>query len=624
MANPRSLQTAVAKLTDTFARVASRAIRAGASVIEVARRDGWRYALDKSLRVARRHRQYQKWIGLYDGEPDPTALAVLGAEVAKLERRPHFSLIVPVYNTPAHLLRAMIESVLRQVYPHWELCIADDASSAPHVKEILDEYAAVDSRIRVVHRGANGHISEASNSALELAGGEFVVLLDHDDVLPVHALAMVAKYVDANPAGRLFYSDEDKISDSGVRGTPYFKPDWDPALIVQQNYFSHLGVFETGLVRTVGGFRKGLEGSQDHDLVLRCVAVAGDAAVVHIPHVLYHWRMTAGSTATGAEEKPYAAHAAARAVRDHIAAKGLDAAVQGPSRDFPFVRVDYALPRPAPEVQLIVCASGPAENVIVRVCSLLARTVYASVHVSVVGAQDSAAALSMALPSELASQVTFVDVLEGEELVDTIDRVVGASHQPYICLWHESVEPASPTWLSDLLSQATQEGVAMAGPKLLVPSGKIYAAGIVAGPESVLVRAHAGLPGHDRGYFGSTMLAHSVFALPCVCAVVRRDVLVSAGGMRAVARSSAHTNRCSVLRVPQALGRAILAPGVQMVVDAAQVTCFLADCPTLEGARECDGVPAFDPHYNRNLALNGRIAEASFDVAFPPRIERFE
>src|SRR4051812_29429476 len=175
------------------------------------RREGWRGALRKIVYVSAGHAHYQRWVADYDS-PEEADLAQLHIEVAALARNPRISILVPVYNTPAPFLADMVQSVLGQVYPHWELCIADDASSAPHVKHMLVEYTKKDPRIRVVFREKNGHICEASNSALELATGEYVALLDHDDLLPKHALAVVVKYINAHPEGRLFYSDEDKIS----------------------------------------------------------------------------------------------------------------------------------------------------------------------------------------------------------------------------------------------------------------------------------------------------------------------------------------------------------------------------------------------------------------------------
>ena len=212
---------------------------------------------------------YRDWIAKYDTLDDKMRMLML-KRVARLALQPKLSIVMPVYNTDLRWLREAIESVRAQLYPHWELCISDDASTLPGVKELLREYADKDERIRVVFRDTNGHISANSNSALSVATGDFIALMDADDLLPEDALYWVAEEINAHPDVDLIFSDEDKIDIEGRRYDPYFKPDWNPALMLSQNTFSHLGVYRHSLVKKVGGFRLGFEGSQDHDLVLRC------------------------------------------------------------------------------------------------------------------------------------------------------------------------------------------------------------------------------------------------------------------------------------------------------------------------------------------------------------------
>ncbi len=231
---------------------------------------------------------YAHWVSKYD-TLDNFDCNAIRAHIAAFASRPLISIVVPVYNTEEKYLREMIESVSQQLYPNWELCIADDASTKPHVREVLEQYGLEDPRIKVVYRQDNGHISAASNSALEIATGEFVALLDHDDVLAPHALYMVAHAINEHPDADVLFSDEDKLDDAGCRCDPYFKPDWNAELFYCQNFVNHLGVYRTSLLRAIGGFRAGFEGSQDYDLTLRATA-ATSGPIVHIPHVLYHWR----------------------------------------------------------------------------------------------------------------------------------------------------------------------------------------------------------------------------------------------------------------------------------------------------------------------------------------------
>ena len=262
-------------------------------------------------------RRYPEWVALYDTVDDDARDAVR-RRLAALSATPLVSVILPVFNTPEPYLRDALDSIRAQLYPNWELCIADDCSTAAWVPKVLEEYVALDSRIRVEYRAENGHISAASNTALAMARGEWVALFDHDDVMAEHALALSVLALDRVPGAGILYSDEDHVDDDAVRSSPYFKPDYDPVLLLGQNYFSHLSVLRRDLIEQVGGYRVGLEGSQDWDLVLRVVELLSPEQVVHVPHVLYHWRSHPGSTAYSTAAKPYAAVAARRAVQDHL------------------------------------------------------------------------------------------------------------------------------------------------------------------------------------------------------------------------------------------------------------------------------------------------------------------
>jgi glycosyltransferase involved in cell wall biosynthesis len=232
--------------------------------------------------------------------------------------KPLISIVMPTYKSNLKYLRLAINSVYRQTYPHWELCIVDDASNDSRLTQYLTEISTNDSRIKCRFSQVNQHISRTSNIGLEMCTGQFVVLLDHDDELAPLALAYIAKEIIQNPNVKIIYSDEDKLSSKGKRYDPYFKCDWNYELFLGQNLISHLGAYSTDLMRKVGGFREGYEGSQDYDLALRCVEHAGHGEIIHIPKVLYHWRVLPGSTALNIDEKPYAIIAAEKALNDHL------------------------------------------------------------------------------------------------------------------------------------------------------------------------------------------------------------------------------------------------------------------------------------------------------------------
>ncbi|MEH2174431.1 glycosyltransferase [Nostoc sp.] len=244
----------------------------------------------------------------------------LATKLYSLNSKPIFSIIFPVYNTPERYLKAAIESVLSQIYPYWQLCIADDASTEPHIRKILEEYSQTDSRIKVIFRNENGHISRSSNSAIEIATGEFIALFDHDDLLTSDALYEVALLLNQHPDADMIYSDEDKVDDNNQFIYPTYKSDWCPDSFLSRMYTSHLGVYRRSLVNEIGGFRVGYEGSQDYDLVLRLTEKTDK--IFHIPKILYHWRLHSGSTSASTTAKSYAYEAAFKALTDALSRRG--------------------------------------------------------------------------------------------------------------------------------------------------------------------------------------------------------------------------------------------------------------------------------------------------------------
>ena len=274
-------------------------------------------------------RDYAAWIEQYDQLSDEDRV-VFRRAFERFAHRPTISILLPVYNTKPEYLERAIQSVTGQLYPHWELCISDDASTDPAVREVLERAAKSDPRIKVTYRDKNGHIAENTNSALTVASGDYVGVLDHDDELAEQALFWFANEIRKNPGAAIVYCDEDKLDADGERSAPLFKSDWNPALITAQNYVCHLTVYRRDLLERAGGFRAGLEGSQDHDLLLRCTDLVEPHRIRHIPRVLYHWRSHAGSTASeaGLEGKPYAWDAGARAIGEHLTRRGIAATVR--------------------------------------------------------------------------------------------------------------------------------------------------------------------------------------------------------------------------------------------------------------------------------------------------------
>ena len=477
---------------------------------------------------------YAEWIAEVE-QPALAPASEQAREMAAWRFKPGVSVITPTYNTPAHLLRECLDSVLAQTYPHWELCIADDASTQPEVRKVIEEYAARDSRVRVYWRERNGHISLASNSAIDLATGEFIALLDHDDTLAPHALYAVVRAIQARPGAQLVYSDEDKLDAEGQRCDPYFKPDGSPDLMRSQNYISHLGVYRRELVESVGRFREGYEGSQDYDLLLRCLACVSDPAdVLHVPEVLYHWRKTEGSTAAAHEQKPYATEAARRALQEHADAcsTGVKVGVIAPG----LYRHRWPIPDPAPVVSLIVPTRDSLE--VLRTCieSIIQRTTYPHYEILVVDNQSSepeTLEYLEALPYRHAGRVRVLRHDQPFNYSAINNYAVRHAQGSVIGLVNNDVEVISPEWLTEMTSHAVRPEIGCVGAKLYYPDDTIQHAGVVLGVGGVAGHSHKYFDRNHDGYFSRLRVVHNVSAVTGAVLIVRKDLFNAVGGLDA-------------------------------------------------------------------------------------------
>lgn len=572
---------------------------------------------------------YREWAERYDTITAADRDVIL-ARLSQMTRKPLISVIVPTYNSDERLLREMIDSVCTQIYPHWELCIADDASTHAGVRRVLEEATKRDARIKVVFRDVNGHISEASNSALALASGEYVALLDHDDVLPPHALYMVAHYIDLHPGARMFYSDEDKLTPEGERSMPHFKSDWNPLLFLTRNVFSHLGVFETALVREVGGFRVGYEGSQDYDLTLRCVERCGDDSVVHIPHVLYHWRIVPGSTAGSPDEKPYALIAAQRAVEDHLRRCQIDATVELPPDGPQLMRVRYAVPWPEPLVSIIVPARDGVH--LTRQCieSIFARTIYRNYEIIVVD-NGSVEPETLAFYEEIANR-SGVTVLRDDSPFNFSalnNRAASRAKGEYLCLLNNDIQVTSPDWLNEMVSLAAQPGAGAVGARLWYPDDTVQHAGVLLGLGGVAGHLYVGAGREQMGYFARAAVTQNLSAVTAACLVVSRAAFEAVGGLNEeLAVAFNDVDFC--LRLLQAGYRNVWTPHAELYhhesasrgsdMEPEKYQRFVGEVRWMEA--RWSGWLDRDGAYNRNLSLDP--LRPPFSLASPPRIGKLE
>lgn len=558
---------------------------------------------------------YQSWIRLYDVPAPPREFA----------ESPLVSILLPVYNTEERWLRRCVESVICQRYTNWQLCICNDASTSHGLRKVLDDYAASDSRIRVVHRTENGHISAASNDALKLATGSFVGLLDHDDELHPDALYEVVAHINDHPDAGVVFSDEDKIDQYGLRYDPYFKPDWNPDLFLGHNCISHFGVYRRDLVEEVGGFRLGLEGSQDWDLALRCVERLRPTQVIHIPRVLYHWRAIPGSTALAPGEKTYAHFAGLRAVNEHLQRVGADAAaieIEGRSGNY---RVEYHL-RSEPSVTIVIPTRDRSDLLKTCVESVVALTGYDRYSILVVdnGSTDPAA---LAYLSEIRRHPKIaVEHYPLEFNYSAINNfAVSRCDADVIVMLNNDIEVISRDWLNQMVANATRPGVGAVGAMLYYPNDTIQHAGVVVGVHGVAAHAYSGKPRGWAGQMNRAGLAQNYSAVTAACLAVRREVFLEVGGLTEDLRVAFNdVDFCLKLRERGYWN--VWLPWVELYHHES-ATRGLEDTSEKRARfqREVEWMMGrwpkwltHDPAYNPNLSIDGD----PFSLAFPPRYMR--
>ncbi|MET0507555.1 MAG: glycosyltransferase family 2 protein [Burkholderiaceae bacterium] len=445
---------------------------------------------------------------------------------------PLISILMPVWNTPADMLREAIGSVRNQVYPHWELCIADDASDAPATLAALASVEAADDRIRIVRRSANGHICVASTEALAIATGQFVAFLDHDDRLHPFALGWMAREVAACPQADLIYSDEDKIDEAGRRFQPHLKPDFNYELLLSQNYVCHLAMYRRAVVADLGGLRPGFEGSQDHDLVLRVVEHSGAARIRHVPRILYHWRVHTMSTASAPAAKPYAWLAGRRAVEGHLHRSGMEASVDEAPDAPTLYRPKFPVPQPIPSVEVIVPTRDRLDLLRQCIDSIRARTRYGNYRICVVdngSVEPETLACLERWRAGFGLRVLRIEAPFNFSMLN--NRAVATSDCDFVVLLNNDIEVGSTDWIDEMVSHAARPGVGCVGARLWYPDDTLQHGGVVLGINGVAAHAHKSLRRGLPGYFGRAVVLQSFSAVTAACLMVRRDTYLKAGGM---------------------------------------------------------------------------------------------
>jgi GT2 family glycosyltransferase len=478
---------------------------------------------------------YQRWVS--EHTPDRSALDRLAADVAALPVQPTISIVMPVFNTDPRWLRAAVESVRAQVYPNWQLCIADDASTDAATIACLKEFAG-DARIRVVHRSSNGHISAASNDALALATGDFIALLDHDDELTPDALAEMVKAINQTPTADVLYSDEDKITTGGVRCDPFFKPDWSPEHFLGQMYTCHLTMARTSLVRDVGGFRLGVEGSQDYDLWLRMIERT--AHVHHVPKVLYHWRKIPGSAAAEAKAKPYALENTQRILQEHADRAGIDADVV-PGLATSLFHVRRRIHGSPPVTVVIPSAGRMAEQrgamvdlLPQAIQAIVGKTTWKNYRVLIADNGDlrpeTVGAVDKLLAEVPHRRVTYQMPPGPFNFSHKLNFAVSHCDTERFVIYNDDIEMITPSWIEGLLEFAEDPQVGAVGCRLMFPNGRLQHVGVVTGVNGVAAHIfHQGDPAYT-GWNGGSITVRNYSAVTGAVMMTKRSCWNLVGG----------------------------------------------------------------------------------------------
>lgn len=530
-------------------------------------------SIRETVQSLKPHLSYSWWIRHAEAKPDARELA---KEVEAFRYKPTVSIVTPVYNTPIELLDRAIESVLGQVYANWELCLCDDLSTRAEVCERLEYWAKKDSRIKVLMSERNEGISGASNRALALATGEFVGFLDHDDELTFDALAEVVRMLQKNCEADIIYSDEDKLDTEGRRIQPYFKPDWSPEYMLSIMYVCHFSVYRRNLLEEIGGFREEVKAGPDYDVFLRASERA--RAVLHVPKILYHWRMAPNSIARSSDEKPDAFEAGRRAVSDHLQRKGIAAkVVHGNAPGF--YRVRFCLDGNE-RVAIAVLESG-AGDVERCAAAIEEKTNYRNREIIRVSAEPE----------------------NGRpNLSRMINWGVAEANADYVVIMHDDIEPISREWIEAMLGFCRQKEIGAVGARLLYRTGELQHIGIVPGLNGVAGYPLRGLFSSRLGYPDPNHFVRNCSAVSAACMMVRKSTFEEVGGFdERLPRAYSDLDFC--LKIREKGYRIVWTPEAEFYHDECEAANE-SDSEEVEYLKRRWGKALeIDPYYSPNLTV---------------------
>lgn len=478
-----------------------------------------------------RAQQYQEWLKI--NQLTPYRQREMLSEIKEFHYSPIVSLLVPVYNTEKKYLKKMIQSVLNQIYPNFELCLVDDSSSNPEIKQFLEEISRRDKRIKTAFHSQNQGIVATTNTALFLATGEFIGLLDHDDLLTPDCLFEAVKLLNKEPQADLIYSDEDKIDQNEQRSEPYFKPEWSPDLLLSQMYIGHFTIYRKKIVDKLNGFRPGFDGSQDYDLALRVTEITSQ--IQHIPKILYHWRKTAQSTAAWAYQKPYTIIRSLRALNEALKRRKIKGEAL-PGLAYGIFRIQYQFEK-EPLVSIIIPTKDRLPYLSRCLSSILSLTDYGNYEILIANNQSEGEETMKYLKEiQKIRNVRVVDFNQPFNFSGINNFAAAKARGEFLLFLNNDTQVINRNWLSALLEHGLRKEVGAVGAKLLYPNDTIQHAGVILGIGGS--NTYNGVAGHAEkycpdgmdGYYRQKDLIRNYSAVTAGCLLISKKLFQKIGG----------------------------------------------------------------------------------------------
>ena len=456
---------------------------------------------------------------------------MLQQQYKNLNGFPLLSIVLPIFDPEEEYLKLTIKSVLNQIYQNWELSIVNDASTKSFIKPYLNDLADNDERIKVIHRETNGHITKATNEGVAASRGEYIVFLDHDDLLRSHSLMRIVQQINKNPRAGLIYSDEDKVDLRGKRYDHFFKPDWNPDLFLSQNYICHLVCCKKEYFTKVGGLEEGIEGSQDWDFLLKVTEVLEAEQIIHIPEILYHWRASENSTALSLETKKYVLDRSMEVLNNCLKRRGVAAKAEISDKKNGYVRIKYILPEILPLVSILIPTCNRLDLITRCIETILERTSYQKLEILVLDHNSDDPSV-IDYFSKI-NKIPFVQIIEvkGEFNFSKINNYgVSKANGDILLFLNNDIEVLENDWLTELVSQVSRKEIGCVGAKLIYPNNTVQHGGVIVGLGGVAGHSHKHYLECHPGYKHRLQLVQNYLAVTAACLAVRKEVFELVGG----------------------------------------------------------------------------------------------